>query len=106
MSQTTTSKRPLWDMRWVREPQQDRSARTRAGILEPGNHLACQRRFTLHQDRRTLIDKHLADGGEIEYMRAEADRHSLRRGLEHIVPAGWHQAAADKCDIRRARHDR
>lgn len=28
------SKREIWDMRWVREPQQDRSARTRAQLLD------------------------------------------------------------------------
>lgn len=28
------SKRDIWDLRWVREPQQDRSARTRAQLLD------------------------------------------------------------------------
>ena len=28
------SKREIWDLRWVREPQQDRSARTRAQLLD------------------------------------------------------------------------
>lgn len=28
------SKREIWDLRWIREPQQDRSARTRAQLLD------------------------------------------------------------------------
>lgn len=30
----TDSKREIWDLRWIREPQQDRSARTRAQLLD------------------------------------------------------------------------
>jgi AcrR family transcriptional regulator len=31
---TDESKQEIWDLRWVREPQQDRSARTRAQLLD------------------------------------------------------------------------
>lgn len=33
------SKREIWDLRWIREPQQDRSARTRAQLLDATERL-------------------------------------------------------------------
>lgn len=33
-SSAAESKREIWDLRWIREPQQDRSARTRAKLLD------------------------------------------------------------------------
>ena len=51
------SKRDIWDLRWVREPQQDRSARTRAQLLDA---------------TETILDKEGIDGLTITKVAKEA----------------------------------
>ena len=51
------SKREIWDLRWVREPQQDRSARTRAQLLDA---------------TETILDKEGIDGLTITKVAKEA----------------------------------
>ena len=38
-SRADSSKREIWDLRWVREPQQDRSAKTRAQLLDAAENI-------------------------------------------------------------------
>jgi len=69
------TRRPVWDLRWVREPQQERSARTRSNILDAAeallekygldsltiatiaNHANCSPGSIYHyfEDKQTLI---------------------------------------------------
>ena len=51
------SKRDIWDLRWVREPQQDRSARTRSQLLDA---------------TETILDKEGIDGLTITKVAKEA----------------------------------
>ena len=58
----------------------------------------------LHPLGRTAFQQQATDQHEIESMGAEGGRHSLRRGLEHIVTAMPAQAATDKGHISRTQH--
>ena len=62
---------------------------------------AASSRRVVHDAHRAALDQHPRDVRGIEIVRARHDRQAERRGLEQVVAADGHQAAADERHVAR-----
>ncbi len=75
------------------------AARRKVGLIEVQRDGVDEALHVVDLTRGAALERHRADLFEVEHVGAEHDGHVHRAGLEQILPAVRHEAAADERDV-------